>query len=352
MFKSWLLRLCILITSLSVLAGCSKKDSAPVPPTTPPVTITPPPDFGFKVVGYFPSYRDPAAVPDVKFRMTNVINYAFFTINSSGALVLNAPSVFTTVITKAKINNAKIFMGVNGASADFKKMAATATGRNNFIKLIMGYLRSYTLDGVDMDWEFPSTSDTTDVTFTALMKELSDSCHRDAKYYLTAAITPGKYAGAFRDAIKAELFAYADWFNVMVYDDFSTTVSYKQHADMILAQTSFNYWITTRGMPKAKFILGLPAYGRPSGITQTNTVLAYNSILAQGGNPLSDSAVVTASGYPLPYTVYYNGQPTIKKKTMLAKQLGNGVMMWEKGQDTHDATSLLKAVCDTIGRAY
>ena len=31
---------------------------------------------------------------------------------------------------------------------------------------------------------------------------------------------------------------------------------------------------------------------------------------------------------------------------------GNGVMLWEKGQDTNDEYSLLKAVCDTIGRAY
>ena len=37
---------------------------------------------------------------------------------------------------------------------------------------------------------------------------------------------------------------------------------------------------------------------------------------------------------------------------MLAKSLANGIMLWEKGQDTHDATSLLKAACDTLGRTY
>ena len=345
-------RLLLFAVAITVLAGCSKKDSAPIPPTPPPVVIAAPPDFGFKVVGYFPSYRDPATIPDVKFRMTNVVNYAFFTITNTGLLTLNNPATFTAVVAKAKANNAKVFMAINGAHADFKTMSSTAAGRNNFIKLVMGYVRSYTLDGVDMDWEFPTTADGTDITFTALMKELSDSCHRDAKYYLTAAITAGKYAGAYRDAIKTEVFAYLDWFNVMAYDDFSTMVPYKQHSDMALAQTCVNYWITTRGMPKTKFVLGLPAYGRPSGITQDLTTLPYATILGQGGSPMSDSAIVTSTGYPLPYTVYYNGQPTIKKKTMLAKQAGNGVMLWEKGQDSHDGTSLLKAVCDTIGRAY
>ena len=332
-----------------LLFSCKKTDILPSPPS---IVISPPPDFGFKVVGYFPYYRDPAAIPDIKFRMTNVINYAFGTVNASGTLVINNIPVFTAVIAKAKANNAKIFLSLNGSHTDFKNMAVTAAGRNNFTRDVMNTLRSYQLHGVDMDWEYPRTDDGTDMTYTSLMKELSDSCHRDAKYYITAAITPGKYAGAIRDAIKNELFNYLDWFNVMAYDDFSTTAPYRHHSDYNLAQLSLNYWTMTRGMPKNKFVLGVPAYGRPSGITQTNTVLTYAAILLQGGSSQSDSAIVTSGGYPAPYTIYYNGQATVKKKAMLATAMGNGVMMWEKGQDTNDATSLLRAVCDTIGRPY
>jgi chitinase len=342
----------ILLLAIAVV-GCKKeKTNPPALPPPSPIVIAPPPDFGFKVVGYFPYYRNPASVPDVKFKMTNVINYAFFTVDAAGGLILNNPSTFTTVVAKAKANNAKIMMSINGAAADFKSMASTPTGRNTFIKLIMNNIRQYVLDGVDMDWEFPTTADGTDITFTALMKELSDSCHRDAKYYLTAAITAGKYTGGIRDAIKAELFNYVDWLNIMVYDDFSITVPYRHHSDMALTQLCLNYWLNTRGLPKNKCVLGLPAYGRPSGITQTNTILTYAGILAQGGSAQSDSAMVTSSAYPSAYMVYYNGVTTIKKKTMLAKELANGVMMWEKGQDTHDATSLLKAACDTIRRTY
>jgi chitinase len=256
------------------------------------------------------------------------------------------------VVAKAKSNNAKIFLSINGTHANLTSMAAAPQTRNNFIKEVMNLLRTHQLHGVDMDWEFPSTDDGTDVTFTLLMKELSDSCHRDGKFYLTAAITAGKYAGRYRDAIKNELFNYVDWFNIMAYDDFSTTVPYRHHSDYALAQTCLNYWVNMRGMPKAKAVLGLPGYGRPSGITQTNNVLSYGQILLQGGSPLSDSAIVSSAGYPVPYTVYYNGQPTAKKKTMLAKSMGNGVMIWEKWHDSHDATSLLRAVCDTIGRVY
>ena len=104
-------------------------------------------------------------------------------------------------------------------------------------------------------------------------------------------------------------------------------------------------------MPPAKCVLGAPAYGRPSGITQSGTVLTYKSILAQGGDPQSDSAIVTAGGFTN-YTIYYNGQPTIKNKAKLAKDIANGIMFWEMGQDAIDNNALLKAACDTVGRSY
>lgn len=335
-------------------SGAATGCSSAVTSFTIPV-IQAPPAFGYYVVGYFPSYRNPADVPDVKFRMTNVVVYAFFGVNTSGTLTVNSPSVLDAVITKARANNAKIFVGINDQSGDgktnFKSMAATAAGRNNFIKDVMAKVRQYNLDGVDMDWEFPTTTDGTDATFTLMMKELSDSLHRDGRYYLSCAITAGKYAGGIRDAIRDELFPYVDFFNIMAYDDFSTSVPYKHHSDYALAQTCLNYWLTTRGMPPAKAVLGLPAYGRPSGITQTGTIKTYKDILLAGGNPQYDSAVVSSSSFPS-YTVYYNGQYTVKRKAKLAKDIANGVMLWEKWQDAADINSLLKAACDTVGRAY
>lgn len=320
-----------------------------------PIVISAPPAFGYYVVGYFPSYRNPADVPDIKFRMTNVVNYAFFEVTNTGTLNVQSPSTLAAVIAKARANNAKVFVSINDGSGDgktnFKTMAATQSGRTAFAAELMNKVRQYGFDGVDVDWEFPTTSDGTDATFTALMKELSDSLHRDARYYLTAAITAGKYAGSIRDAIRNEVFDYADWFNIMAYDDFSTSAPYKHHSDFTLATVCLNYWLTTRGMPASKVVLGLPAYGRPSGITQSNTILTYKTILSQGGNPLLDSANVTAGGFTN-YTIYYNGQYTVKRKAILAKQIANGVMMWEKWQDATDNNSLLKAACDTVGRVY
>lgn len=347
--SAWLLTAMLLLAS-----ACKKSNNQPTPPSGGGnTTISAPPSLGFYVVGYFPSYRDPAAVPDQKFRMCNVINYAFGNITLSGSLSIASPGTFSSVISKAKANAAKIFLSISGNAADFKNMASGASGRNSFVREIMQALRTYQLDGVDIDWEYPRTDDGTDLTYTAFMKELSDSCHTNARYYLSTAITSGKYAGAVRDAIRNELLTggYVDFFNIMAYDDFSTTLAYKHHSDLALAQTSINYWVTTRGMPANKAVLGIPAYGRPSGITQAGTVLSYSAILAQGGSPLSDSARVSVTGFSN-YMIYYNGTVTAKRKAMLAKTQASGVMLWEKGQDAHDASSVLKAICDTLGRTY
>ena len=130
----------LIVSIMLFVIACSKKDQI-ITPTVPPVvtpptvnTISPPAPFGFYVVGYFPSYRDPSLVTDQKFRMCNVVNYAFANVTSTGGLTVANPSVFSTVITKAKSNNAKIFISISGLAADFKNMATTPSGRNTFVK--------------------------------------------------------------------------------------------------------------------------------------------------------------------------------------------------------------------------
>lgn len=342
----------------AVFNACKKSEIIPptganTSPVMPPAVIKAPPGLGTVVSGYFPSYRDPSTIPDQKFKMCNVVNYAFGTVSSNGNIVVQNPTAFGIVSNKAKSNGAKIFLSINGTTTDWQQMAATPAGRNAFVKQAMLLVRTNALHGIDVDWEYPSTADGTSITFTKLLQELGDSLHVDGKYYLSAAITTGKYAGQYRDAISQELLKgeQVDYFNIMAYDDFSTTVPFKQHSDLKLAETSLNYWINTAGMPKRKAVLGIPSYGRASGITQTGTTQAYAAILSKGGSANADSAVVSATGFPS-YTIYYNGQLTVKKKAVLGNTQGTGIMIWEMGQDANDNYSLLKAVCDTLGRSY
>ena len=128
----------IIISLAAIIVSCKKTDvPTPVTPPTPPApinaVIAPPPAFGFYVVGYFPSYRNVDSVPAIKFKMCNVINYAFATIDSLGNLVVGNPAHLAAVRDKAKINNAKLFLSVSGVASNFKIAAATTNGRTSII---------------------------------------------------------------------------------------------------------------------------------------------------------------------------------------------------------------------------
>lgn len=309
------------------------------------------------LVTYFPSYRSVTEYPDAMFKMCDVVNYAFGNVNATGTTDIASLSVFQSLYTKARANGSKVFLSIAGA-ANFKTMAETETGRTNFIKDLMNKVRQYGLDGIDIDWEYPRTTDGTDVTFAALMKQLSDSLHVDGKYYLTAAVTPGIYSGSVRDGIKTEIFGYVDLLMIMAYDDFTTDPNfpYKQHSSMSTATVSLNYWLNTRALPKQKCVLGIPAYGRNSGATQVSA--SYKTILTSGTQlgpaPLfqSDSARMTRTDGST-YTTYYNGVLTVAAKTNLAKDRANGVFFWELGHDASDLNvSLHRTAADILGKTY
>ena len=45
--------------------------------------------------------------------MCNVVNYAFFSVNTSGLLTVNNPTLVPQVINKAKANGAKVLVSIN-----------------------------------------------------------------------------------------------------------------------------------------------------------------------------------------------------------------------------------------------
>jgi chitinase len=302
----------------------------------------------FQVIGYM--YRNLGAIPDSKLKMLDVVNYAFATINSSLLPVISQPDTLRLLVSRCKELGVKVLLSFNGSQQYFLSMTSQKSSRDKFVSALMQMVRQYNLDGIDNDWEYPSTADGTSNGNALLMKQLSDSCHINQKYLLTMAITSGIYVGATSSGILDVVFNDVDWFNVMIYDNFSTTKPYIQHSPYSMLLSSYNYWITTRNLPRTKFVTGLPLYGRPSGITQTGTVLYYKDILAQGANYLLDSAIVSSPSYPTPYTIYYNGLNTIQKKVNFSTTNGlGGVMFWEIMMDTNDNRSLIQATNDLIG---
>ncbi|MFZ6012439.1 MAG: glycosyl hydrolase family 18 protein [Bacteroidota bacterium] len=280
----------------------------------------------FYVVGYMPSWSGSAN--DIQYSKLTHINYAFIRPTTTGGLTaIDNPAKLQSIVSLAHAANVKVGIAVGGWSdlnnTDFQTMAANATYRSNFINNLVSLLQTYQLDGVDIDWEYPVDGQDPN-NFSTLMSELGNAMHSRGKFLTAAVSAQGYYAGGILNSV----FTSVDFLNLMVYDGGSGA----DHSPYSYAVSSLNYWLTTRGLPASKAVLGVPFYARPSW-------KAFRTLVAEGANPNAD----TYNGD------YYNGIATIKQKTNLAFDRGiAGMMMWELSQDATGGNSLLSAIKQVV----
>ncbi|MDD4819715.1 MAG: glycoside hydrolase family 18 protein [Flavobacteriales bacterium] len=314
--------------------------------------IKAPQNTHFQVVGYIPGYRDVSVITDSAISRLTVACYAFATIDSTGHPRIANEKQLKTFTKRAHKLGVKVMLSFNGKHAIFTRFISKDSTRKVFVDDIWKVVKKYRLDGVDNDWEFPRSTDASAEANLKMMKDFSTLCRSGKKQYLlTMAITSGTLQGNRTEALTDELFDLVDWFNVMVYGDFSETRPGRAHSTFTHLENSYNYWIKQRHMPTHKYVVGLPVYGLASGLPKKYTSASYASILRVNGTSYStvDTAYMTSKNFPEPYIVYYNGLPTIEKKVRftLENDLG-GIMFWEVSQDTNDQFSIIKHSVELI----
>jgi chitinase len=279
----------------------------------------------FKTVGYMPSWAGSPA--DIQYSKLTHINYAFIRPTTTGGLTaVDQPSKLQDIVSRAHAAGVKVGIAIGGWSdlnnQDFESTAANATYRNNFVNNVVNLINQYGLDGVDIDWEYP-TGGNNPANFNTLMGQLSTAMHSRGKF-LTAAVAA---SGSNADGVQAGVFSSVDFLNLMAYDGGGSN-----HSTYTYAVQTINYW-KGRGLPAAKAILGVPFYGRSS-----SEYVAYNTLLSRGASANSDFFG----------SIGYNGIPTIKSKTNLAFDQAGGIMIWELSQDVNNANSLLTAINQVV----
>jgi chitinase len=297
--------------------------STPLP--TPTIAPTPTPVPPFRIVGYT-SFGGFAAAGLQLDKLTH-INYAFLIPNADGTFVdMGQSQGIAQLAAVAHQHNIKVLISVGGWGYDeqFEQFAADPAMRSSFVTALMQFVQKYNLDGADIDWEYPDAGASAQ-NFTDLMHELSVALRGQGKL-LTAAVPA---LGSNADPISPEVFDDVDFLNIMAYDGSDTNHSSYKYAEGALA-----YW-AGRGLSPAQTVLGVPFYARPLEVS-------YRKLVESDSNAL-DSDQIDYFGT----TVYYNGAPTLRRKTELAKQQASGIMIWTLEQDSFDDTSLLKAIYET-----
>ncbi|MEI6947150.1 glycosyl hydrolase family 18 protein [Paraflavisolibacter sp. H34] len=321
----------------------------------------PPPELGFKKVGYlFIDSADHAHFPSEilrkKLQYINIVCFANAYIDTGGLIQVGYPASLVRTRALARESGARVFLSVQARPARWNLVTSSAGRQTKFIRSVLGKLRHYQLDGLDIDWEFPGAK--TAAAFTGLLRELGDSCHKNGKYYLSAALISGNNAGSLREAVSDSVLKSKgiDFFNIMAYDDLRRSDVLHHHATYEHAEASLRYWIDQRKMPARKAVLGIPFFGyallyyRDTAKSKTayDTLLfskGYDTLVRRGAPPQADSFTFITrfkdSGQ-VRLRYLYNGKTTVEKKARLARARAGGLMFWELTQDSpYDSTSLL-----------
>ena len=148
----------------------------------------------------------------------------------------------------------------------FSEMASTDKRRKAFARDCKRIVKEYGLDGIDIDWEYPSSSEAgissspADIdNFTSLMRELRKALGKS--YLLSCATIAGARYVDFR-AIEP----YVDLVNIMMYDvgnpPYHHAALYRSEmSGRVTAQEALQAHVDA-GMPVNKLVLGVPFYGR------------------------------------------------------------------------------------------
>lgn len=215
------------------------------------------------------------------------------------------------VVSLKKNNpNLKILLSIGGSGNDsgFSDMVVNHASRKVFIKSIKSILRNYTLDGVDLDWEFPGLQQKLGGSrerqhFSQLLREIRMEFIREKRPYILtiAAAAPETIVSISYDIDQVN--QYVDFVNIMTYDyhfyskytpftGFNSPLYSRSTEQMYMATLNINYTIhmyIDKGLDRNKIVVGIPTYGH------TYTLVNPNN--TRVGSPASGFGSLGGSGF-------------------------------------------------------
>lgn len=289
----------------------------------------------FRVVGYVSIWGQTLPnVNDSALKKLTHLNIAFVNPDSTGNLVL--PPHFDSLIQQAHANKVKVLMAIGGGSFNpYYANLLNEENRKPFAEKLAQLVAVHNLDGIDVDLE----GDAIDKNYDAFVAALYTALKPSGKL-LTAALATWN-----AQLISTAVLKKFDFINIMSYDQTGPwrPTEPGPHSTYIKAEEDLHYWTVTRGFPKKKVNLGLPFYGYCFG-TQYGESLSYGNIAQMFPDADQQDMVVPPTGG----IIYYNGLPTIKKKTTMAFKNSGGVMIWQVLQDAEGNSSLLTAIDEIV----
>jgi GH18 family chitinase len=253
-----------------------------------------------EMVGYYASWkwyqRDKLVNPlTINYKNYTIINYAFFKPLENGdvvegdsyadeILLLGNPSMQngktindtgSSLVVNAHRNNVKVILSIGGGkwSTAFATIANDSLKRKRFVTKCISLIQKYNLDGIDIDWEFPSVDNGGSHGYTLLLSDLRSAMNfspKGKKLILTIAVGPApKHMSAIEWNVVAPL---VDLVHLMAYNYHGAWDNLSNHnaplyitrkgSPLFNINSSLDLLVNTFGVPSNKITLGMAFYGR------------------------------------------------------------------------------------------
>ncbi len=332
----------------------------------------------YRIVGYV---ADAKPLPTVSANKLDVVNYAFARLEPKGDVVLPSPTADQTLAALVGLRksnpNLKVVVSIGGWGADyFSDVALTDATRQRMADSAAALIDKYDVDGVDLDWEYPtlpgagiSHRPEDRRNFSLLLETLRarldqfGAAHGGRHYLLTIAAADGEFVqGIELERVGRSL----DWINLMTYDFHnSLTPTTGHHAGLHLSTLAPGddragdkavAQFLAAGVPAKKLNLGVAFYGRAfTGVDPQHDGLQQKYAKYEGSPSWSELVAndIDKNGYvrhwdaraQAPYLwnaathtfITYEDPQSLRAKAAFVKAKGlGGVMYWEHSLDRNE----------------
>lgn len=205
---------------------------------------------GQKIVGY---QADWTSIETIDYDSYSHIIYSFALPRTSGylyPLTSASDAKLRTLVERAHANNTKVLLAIGGWNGGddqgFETFSNTAEGVANFVSDSLHMVREYNLDGIDLDWEYPSAQ----WKWNMITRAMGPALKNEGKLFTAAVAAFGSSAD-----VVGELHDL-DFVNVMMYECHCG----EEEAPVWQMEQSLAYW-KGRGLNKERLMLGVPFYG-------------------------------------------------------------------------------------------
>lgn len=293
----------------------------------------------YKVIGYV--YGTPSTMNVAELTHAN---YAFGYIINGRASVLNDQDLLRLVSFKSINPNLKVILSVGGWGADgFSDAAYSEFSRNIFANSCLDALKTYELDGIDIDWEYPVSGACNLIkcrpqdkqNLTLLLQVIRNKIGNSKILSIAAG------AGQFyvNNTEMNKIVNICDYINLITYDFGYNTYN----ANLYPTSSAYGSGLScdecvniliNAGVPNAKINLGIPFFGRYGDEYLSYDALVNNYINKNGWTRYWDDQAKAAYLKNNSSFITYEDELSISYKTEYIKSKGlGGAMFWEYNQD-------------------